>query len=97
MPEPFALSSLFDRLQRANARPTMSSSSSTDMKRLQHKPSSSPLFGTDVVQEEQELRPRLRHLVDGIARQVVYDYDDKRTRILAAEPLPRRSTAFNPR
>lgn len=36
-------------------------------KRLQHNPSSSSLYGTDIVHEEQ------RSLVDNIARHVVYD------------------------
>uniref|UniRef100_A0A1Q3FGU4 Putative glycerol-3-phosphate acyltransferase 1 mitochondrial n=2 Tax=Culex tarsalis TaxID=7177 RepID=A0A1Q3FGU4_CULTA len=68
--EPFALSGLVDRLQRCNASShDVQQQFGADMKRLQHKPSSSSLFGTDVVQEEQELR----HLVDNIARHVVYD------------------------
>lgn len=64
--EPFALSELVRSL-RVNA--SQDVQYGPDMKRLQHKPSSSSLFGTDVVQEEQELR----HLVDSIARHVVYD------------------------
>lgn len=70
--EPFALSGLVDRLQRINASSydvQQQQQFGADMKRLQHKPSSSSLFGTDVVQEEQELR----YLVDNIARHVVYD------------------------
>lgn len=39
----------------------------TSMKRLQHQPSTSSLFGTDIVKEED------RVLVDNIARHVVYD------------------------
>lgn len=39
----------------------------TSLRRLQHQPSTSSLFGTDIVQEEQ------RALVDSIARHVVYD------------------------
>lgn len=66
--EPFALSELVRSL-RVNASQDVQQQYGPDMKRLQHKPSSSSLFGTDVVQEEQELR----HLVDSIARHVVYD------------------------
>lgn len=42
-------------------------SASSESKRLQHNPSSSSLYGTDIVREEQ------RSLVDNIARHVVYD------------------------
>lgn len=66
--EPFALSELVRSL-RVNASQDVQQQFGPEMKRLQHKPSSSSLFGTDVVQEEQELR----HLVDNIARHVVYD------------------------
>lgn len=65
--EPFALSELVRSL-RTNAS-SDAQQFGPEMRRLQHKPSSSSLFGTDVVQEEQELR----HLVDNIARHVVYD------------------------
>lgn len=42
-------------------------SSSAPLKRLTHKPSTSSLYGTDIVDEEH------RNLVDSIARHVVYD------------------------
>lgn len=68
--EPFALSGLIEQLQKNNPScHDVQQQFGSDMRRLQHKPSSSSLFGTDVVQEEQELR----HLVDKIARHVVYD------------------------
>lgn len=41
--------------------------STTSLKRLTHKPSTSSLYGTDIVDEEH------RNLVDSIARHVVYD------------------------
>lgn len=67
--EPFALSELVSSLREKTTPQDVQQQFGVDMKRLQHKPSSSSLFGTDVVQEEQELR----HLVDNIARHVVYD------------------------
>lgn len=63
--EPFSLSELVKSLRK----PEMGGNFAPENRRLQHKPSSSSLFGTDVVQEEQELRT----LVDNIARHVVYD------------------------
>lgn len=66
--EPFALSELVRSL-RVNAPQDVQQQYGPDMRHLQHKPSCSSLFGTDVVQEEHELR----HLVDSIARHVVYD------------------------
>lgn len=66
--EPFALSELVRSL-RSNISSADAQQFGPDMRRLQHKPSSSSLFGTDVVQEEQEQR----YIVDNIARHVVYD------------------------
>lgn len=63
--EPFSLSELVKSLRKSEAQFNYG----PELRRLQHKPSSSSLFGTDVVQEEQELRT----LVDNIARHVVYD------------------------
>ncbi|XP_062533721.1 glycerol-3-phosphate acyltransferase 1, mitochondrial isoform X2 [Armigeres subalbatus] len=63
--EPFALSELVKSLRKSETNGNFT----PENRRLQHKPSSSSLFGTDVVQEEQELRT----LVDNIARHVVYD------------------------
>ncbi|EAT41268.1 AAEL007080-PA [Aedes aegypti] len=63
--EPFSLSELVKSLRKSET----GGSYAPENRRLQHKPSSSSLFGTDVVQEEQELRT----LVDNIARHVVYD------------------------
>lgn len=64
--EPFALSELVKSLRKSEISGGIGA---PEMRRLQHKPSSSSLFGTDVVQEEQELRT----LVDNIARHVIYD------------------------
>ncbi|XP_058450129.1 glycerol-3-phosphate acyltransferase 1, mitochondrial isoform X2 [Malaya genurostris] len=63
--EPFSLTQLVKSLRKSEivATPTL------EMRRLQHKPSTSSLYGTDVVLEEQEQRT----LVDSIARHVVYD------------------------
>ncbi|XP_053682583.1 glycerol-3-phosphate acyltransferase 1, mitochondrial isoform X2 [Sabethes cyaneus] len=63
--EPFSLSELVKSLRQSET----SFHHEPEVRRLQHKASSSSLFGTDVVQEEQELRT----LVDNIARHVVYD------------------------
>ncbi|XP_055585348.1 glycerol-3-phosphate acyltransferase 1, mitochondrial [Uranotaenia lowii] len=63
--EPFSLSELIKSLRKSDTHLPIE----PEMRRLQHKPSSSSLFGTDVVQEEQEQR----HLIDNIARHVVYD------------------------
>lgn len=63
--EPFSLSELVKSIRKSDPH----ISYSPGARRLQHQPSSSSLFGTDVVQEEQELR----NLVDNIARHVVYD------------------------
>ncbi|XP_065087384.1 glycerol-3-phosphate acyltransferase 1, mitochondrial isoform X1 [Ochlerotatus camptorhynchus] len=64
--EPFSLSELVKSLRKSEIGGNFGG---PETRRLQHKPSSSSLFGTDVVQEEQELRT----LVDNIARHVVYD------------------------
>lgn len=64
--EPFSLSELVKSLRKSEI---VGNFGGPETRRLQHKPSSSSLFGTDVVQEEQELRT----LVDNIARHVVYD------------------------
>ncbi|XP_058811854.1 glycerol-3-phosphate acyltransferase 1, mitochondrial isoform X3 [Topomyia yanbarensis] len=63
--EPFSLNELVKSLRKSENLVTPTA----EMRRLQHKPSSSSLFGTDVVQEEHEQRT----LVDSIARHVVYD------------------------
>lgn len=63
--EPFSLSELVKSLRKSD----MAHNYTPEMRRLQHKPSSSSLFGTDVVQEEQDQR----NLIDDIARHVVYD------------------------
>ncbi|XP_055542737.1 glycerol-3-phosphate acyltransferase 1, mitochondrial isoform X2 [Wyeomyia smithii] len=63
--EPFSLSELVKCLRQSET----AFHHAPEVRRLQHKASSSSLFGTDVVQEEQELRT----LVDNIARHVVYD------------------------
>lgn len=63
--EPFSLSELVKSLRKTETNFEFGN----ETRRLQHKPSSSSLFGTDVVQEEQELRT----LVDNIARHVVHD------------------------
>lgn len=54
-----------DSLSRGNSVTTIMANG--EPKRLQQNPSSSSLYGTDIVQEEQ------RSLVDNIARHVVYD------------------------
>ncbi|XP_055616863.1 glycerol-3-phosphate acyltransferase 1, mitochondrial isoform X2 [Toxorhynchites rutilus septentrionalis] len=64
--EPFSLSELVKSLRSTTE---LQYSFNPEMRSLQHKPSSSSLFGTDVVQEDQELRT----LVEKIARHVVYD------------------------
>uniref|UniRef100_A0A182QUZ3 Phospholipid/glycerol acyltransferase domain-containing protein n=1 Tax=Anopheles farauti TaxID=69004 RepID=A0A182QUZ3_9DIPT len=63
--EPFSLSELVKSLRKSDT----AHNYTPEMRRLQHKPSSSSLFGTDVVQEEQDQR----QLIDNIARHVVYD------------------------
>ncbi|XP_049285488.1 glycerol-3-phosphate acyltransferase 1, mitochondrial isoform X3 [Anopheles funestus] len=63
--EPFSLSELVKSLRKTDT----AHNYTPEMRRLQHKPSSSSLFGTDVVQEEQDQR----QLIDNIARHVVYD------------------------
>uniref|UniRef100_A0AAG5CV71 Phospholipid/glycerol acyltransferase domain-containing protein n=1 Tax=Anopheles atroparvus TaxID=41427 RepID=A0AAG5CV71_ANOAO len=63
--EPFSLSELVKSLRKSDT----AHNYTPEMRRLQHKPSSSSLFGTDVVQEEQDQR----NLIDNIARHVVYD------------------------
>lgn len=61
--EPFSLSELVKSLNKASTH----IENSPVQKRLTHQPSTSSLFGTDVVHEEH------RALVDSIARHVVYD------------------------
>ncbi|XP_037027225.1 glycerol-3-phosphate acyltransferase 1, mitochondrial isoform X2 [Bradysia coprophila] len=63
--EPFSLRELVKSFNRLSPDPFRSSDSLT--RRLQHNPSSSSLYGTDIVREEQ------RSLVDNISRHVVYD------------------------
>lgn len=74
--EPYSLKELVENLNRFLPAPetpeevTKSfrrSASSGSMKRLTHQPSTSSLYGTDIVHEEH------RMLVDSIARHVVYD------------------------
>lgn len=62
--EPFSLSELVKSLNKSSP---IESSQTPSPKRLTHQPSTSSLFGTDVVHEEH------RALVDSIARHVVYD------------------------
>lgn len=63
--EPFSLSELVKSLNKAST--PVEGNHSPVQKRLTHQPSTSSLFGTDVVHEEH------RALVDSIARHVVYD------------------------
>lgn len=63
--EPFSLRELVKSFNKLSPDPFKSSDSLT--RRLQHNPSSSSLYGTDIVREEQ------RSLVDNISRHVVYD------------------------
>ncbi|XP_049538115.1 glycerol-3-phosphate acyltransferase 1, mitochondrial isoform X2 [Anopheles darlingi] len=63
--EPFSLSELVKSLRTSDT----AHNYTPEMRRLQHKPSTTSLFGTDVVQEEQDQR----QLIDNIARHVVYD------------------------
>lgn len=61
--EPFSLSELVKSLNKSS----VETHYPPHMRQLKHKPSTSSLFGTDVVQEEHRI------LVDSIARHVVYD------------------------
>ncbi|KAJ6637883.1 Glycerol-3-phosphate acyltransferase 1, mitochondrial [Pseudolycoriella hygida] len=63
--EPFSLRELVKSFNKLSPDPFKSTDSIT--RRLQHNPSSSSLYGTDIVREEQ------RSLVDNISRHVVYD------------------------
>lgn len=63
--EPFSLRELVKSFNKLSPDPFRSSDSL--QRRLQHNPSSSSLYGTDIVREEQ------RSLVDNISRHVVYD------------------------
>lgn len=63
--EPFSLSELVKSLNKAST--PIECNQVPVHKRLTHQPSTSSLFGTDVVHEEH------RALVDSIARHVVYD------------------------
>ncbi|XP_052869572.1 glycerol-3-phosphate acyltransferase 1, mitochondrial [Anopheles cruzii] len=63
--EPFSLSELVKSLRTTDT----AHNYTPEMRRLQHKPSTTSLFGTDVVQEEQDQR----QLIDNIARHVVFD------------------------
>ncbi|XP_035780299.1 glycerol-3-phosphate acyltransferase 1, mitochondrial-like isoform X2 [Anopheles albimanus] len=63
--EPFSLSELVKSLRTSDT----AHNYTPEMRRLQHKPSTTSLFGTDVVQEEQDQR----QLIDNIARHVVFD------------------------
>lgn len=63
--EPFSLRQLVQTFNKQSPDPSKGSDSLT--KRLQHNPSSSSLYGTDIVREEE------RSLVDNISRHVVYD------------------------
>lgn len=67
--EPFSLQELVNSFEQKQGRgETLSRQvSGISLKRLQHQPSTSSLYGTDVVDEEH------RTLVDSIARHVVYD------------------------
>lgn len=81
--EPFSIRELVKSFDRLSGQPTpigaeraaldaaaaanSISTTTNHMKRLQHNPSTSSLYGTDLVHEEQ------RSLVDNIARHVVYD------------------------
>lgn len=70
--EPYSLSELvkaFNKsgLSDSGSEQPRSSTKQASMRRLTHQPSTSSLFGTDIVQEEH------RMLVDSIARHVVYD------------------------
>jgi len=63
--EPFSLRELVKSFNKLT--PDQFKSSDSLTRRLQHNPSSSSLYGTDIVREEQ------RSLVDNISRHVVYD------------------------
>lgn len=67
--EPFSLQELVTSLEQKHGRPEKLTRQSSGPlgRRLQHQPSTSSLYGTDVVDEEH------RQLVDSIARHVVYD------------------------
>lgn len=67
--EPFSLQELVNSFQQKHGKPEKISRqiSGQNMRKLHHQPSTSSLYGTDVVDEEH------RTLVDSIARHVVYD------------------------
>lgn len=70
--EPFSLKELMQSFNKSSDEPAPQklfkhASSSNSLRRLRHQPSTSSLYGTDVVNEEH------RQLVDSIARHVVYD------------------------
>lgn len=70
--EPFSLKELISSFNKSSDEPAPQklfkhANSSNSLRRLRHQPSTSSLYGTDVVNEEH------RQLVDSIARHVVYD------------------------